>query len=197
MRSVPLGLRAAGQFTTWPARTWCRIYVDVPEMEANYVVPEPRPRYNQPAVRGEEIDASVTRTSWSLMVQSRTLRADIDLHPNAHQSARNVRSWAGRNRTAQRHNGAACMCGEIGNQNVCYAYQDGKAVEFPLQTGINDGKWIEVTRKRVDDRWVPLTGSENIVQGDLQELSSGQAVDVVRQSSQPIAPHAGQPPDRQ
>ena len=61
-----------------------RISCDVPEMEASYVVPGTKATVRIPAVQGDKIDAKVTRTSWSLMVQSRTLRAEIDLpNPNA------------------------------------------------------------------------------------------------------------------
>ena len=56
---------------------------------------------------------------------------------------------------------------EVSNENVCYVYEGDKAIQVPLQTGISDGKWVEITRKRVDNHWVALTGSEDVIQGDL------------------------------
>ncbi|MCS6849777.1 MAG: hypothetical protein NZ700_01245 [Gemmataceae bacterium] len=67
-----------------------RVYVDVPETEANFVVSEvdrtngsSRPVTSAwvriQALQDDEIPATVTRTSWGLNVRSRTLRAEIDL----------------------------------------------------------------------------------------------------------------------
>ena len=58
-----------------------RVYVDVPEMDANYVAKGTQARVRIPAFDHAEVAAKVTRTSWSLNVQTRSLRAEIDL-PN-------------------------------------------------------------------------------------------------------------------
>jgi hypothetical protein len=67
---------------------------------------------------------------------------------------------------------------EIGNQRCCYLYEGGKAVRTVLQTGIDDGKWVEVNKKRVKGRWADLTGAEAVIVGDLSELTNGQRVKV-------------------
>ncbi len=161
-----------------------RIYVDIPEMEANYVAPGTKAVIGFPARENQEINAAVTRTSWSLQPRSRTLRAEIDL-PNP--DARLLPGmYAYGTVVIDRRDVRALPVGcivEVGNQNVCYTYEGGKAMQMPVQTGIDDGKWIEVARKKVDGRWVPLNGSEQVIEGDLQELTSGQQVEVSDQPS--------------
>ncbi len=73
---------------------------------------------------------------------------------------------------------------EIGNQNCCFLYEDGKAVKTPVQTGISDGKWVAVLKKRTSDGWAVLTGNEKVILGNLSELSDGQPVQVVGTSSE-------------
>ncbi|HEY2253905.1 MAG TPA: efflux RND transporter periplasmic adaptor subunit, partial [Planctomycetaceae bacterium] len=77
-----------------------RIFVDIPEQDANYVHVGTKATVRIRAFRDQLIPATVTRTSWALNVKSRTLRAEIDLHnsetPEAyrdlgdHQSGTNV-----------------------------------------------------------------------------------------------------------
>ncbi len=158
-----------------------RVYIDVPEAEANYIGPETRAKISIPALADQEFDASVTRTSWSLMLRSRTLRAEVDL-PNT--DARLLPGmYAYGTILINRHDVLAvplhCIV-EVGNQNVCYLYENGKSVRTPVQAGINDGKWVELLRKQDDGRWVPFTGSEDVIRGDLAELSNGQEVDVMQ-----------------
>ncbi len=56
-----------------------RIFVDVPEGDANYVKAGTKASVLIRAFRDRWIPAAVTRTSWALNVKSRTLRAEIDL----------------------------------------------------------------------------------------------------------------------
>ena len=56
-----------------------RIFVDVPEQDANYVKIGSKASVLVRAYRDEPIEGTVTRTSWALNVKSRTLRAEIDL----------------------------------------------------------------------------------------------------------------------
>ena len=57
-----------------------RIFVDVPEQDANYVKVGTKASVLARAYRDKELPGKVTRTSWALNVKSRTLRAEIDLH---------------------------------------------------------------------------------------------------------------------
>ena len=58
-----------------------RIFVDIPEQDANFVHIGTKATVLVKAFRDQPIQGSVTRTSWALNVKSRTLRAEIDL-PN-------------------------------------------------------------------------------------------------------------------
>ena len=58
-----------------------RIFVDIPEQDANYVHIGTKATVLAKAFRDEPIPGTVTRTSWALNIKSRTLRAEIDL-PN-------------------------------------------------------------------------------------------------------------------
>jgi HlyD family secretion protein len=58
-----------------------RIFVDIPEHSANYVKVGTKAAVLIKAFRDQPILGTVTRTSWALQVDSRTLRAEIDL-PN-------------------------------------------------------------------------------------------------------------------
>ena len=56
-----------------------RIFVDVPEQDANYIHIGTKASVLAKAYRDEPIPATVTRTSWALNMKSRTLRAEIDI----------------------------------------------------------------------------------------------------------------------
>ncbi len=59
-----------------------RVFVDIPEIDANYVTRGTQAHVHVKSLEDADISSEVTRTSWSLNVQSRTLRAEIDL-PNS------------------------------------------------------------------------------------------------------------------
>jgi hypothetical protein len=73
---------------------------------------------------------------------------------------------------------------QIGNQTYCYLALDGKAVRTPVQTGVSDGTWVEVTRKLVrpagssEGTWQAFDGTENVIDGDLSLVSDGLPVTV-------------------
>jgi multidrug efflux pump subunit AcrA (membrane-fusion protein) len=56
-----------------------RIFLDVPEMEANGIQPGSQAHVKIEAVDNMAFPAEVTRTSWALNAKSRTLRAEIDI----------------------------------------------------------------------------------------------------------------------
>ena len=156
-----------------------RVFLDVPEMEANGVGPGSPATVRIQAVDDEEFHATVTRTSWGLHARTRTLRAEVDLKNSRGRILPNM--YATGQVQVKRPNVWSLPMGtivEIGNQNCCYLFEDGKAVQTPVQVGINDGKWVEVTRKRAKGGWVPFDGKEEVVEADLSEISDGQSVRV-------------------
>ena len=85
-----------------------RIFVDIPEQDANYVHIGTKATVLAKGYRDQPIPGTVTRTSWALNVKSRTLRAEIDLpNPDSQLSARDVRLRQGDHRAARRAGAAA------------------------------------------------------------------------------------------
>jgi HlyD family secretion protein len=156
-----------------------RVFVDIPEVDANNVANETPVHVHVPAMADADIKARVTRTSWSLNVQTRTLRAEIDL-PNP--KARLLPGmYAYATVVIQRSDVRAvprATVTQLGNQNCCYLLDDGKAWKTPVQAGVSDGKWIEVVKKLTHGEWLPFTGKEEIIVGDLAEISDGEEVSV-------------------
>ncbi len=156
-----------------------RIFVDVSETEANGVGPGSPATVRIPAVDTEEITATVTRLSGALQNRTRTLRVEIDLknpdgrilpgmYAYGEVQIKRENVWALPLKTVTM----------IDNQNYSYFYENGKAVQTAVQTGIDDGKWVEVTMKKKMGKWVPFDGTEQVIEGDLSEISDGQAVRV-------------------
>jgi multidrug efflux pump subunit AcrA (membrane-fusion protein) len=154
-----------------------RIFLDVPEMEANGIDVGGKARVTIQAVDNLEFPAEVTRTSWALSAKSRTLRTEIDIpnpdgriRPNmyAYGTVELTRAdvWAVPLRAVTQR----------GNQAYCYVVEDGKAVLLPLRLGIDDGTWVEVSWKRSKENWIPFDGSERILVGELSQLSDGEPV---------------------
>jgi HlyD family secretion protein len=156
-----------------------RIYVDVPEAESHYVDRGTKARVRIQSLDDAEIEGAVARTSWALNVQSRTLRAEIDL-PNKDAKMRPGMYAYGSIEIERRNVRSVPMAAviEIGNENVVYLHKDGKAKRTPVQTGINDGKYVEVFRKKVNDKWESFSGDEEVILGDLPELRDGEKVRV-------------------
>jgi HlyD family secretion protein len=160
-----------------------RVYVDIPEMDASSVTRGTQAHVRVQALRDEEIPATVTRTSWSLQRETRTLRAEIDLD---NPTARLLPGMYAYGKVLIHHSDVHAIpeaaVVELGNQNCCYLYEDGKAVQTPVQTGISDGKWVEAAKKRVGGTWTDFTGEEKVILGDLSELTDGQKVKVIEET---------------
>ncbi len=73
---------------------------------------------------------------------------------------------------------------QVGNEKCCYLVVDGKAVRTPVQVGVSDGSWVEVTGKLVhspgqpEGAWLEFDGTEAVADGDLSLVSDGQPVTV-------------------
>jgi len=163
-----------------------RIFVDIPEEDADYVKIGSKATVLAKAFRDQELPASITRTSWALNVKSRTLRAEIDmpnpdsrLLPGMYAYGKVVIERPGVRALPQK----ALVSG--GGQTFCWLYENGHAVRSEIETGVSDGEWVEVTRRRVPASqtagtsqvsWTPIDGSEQVILGDLSILSEGTPV---------------------
>jgi multidrug efflux pump subunit AcrA (membrane-fusion protein) len=184
-----------------------RIFVDIPEQDANYVHAGTKGTVHIRAFRDQLIPATVTRTSWALNIKSRTLRAEIDLH-NTHtpvayddrQGHEVVKSkeiasgiqilpgmYAYGKVIIERPNVLALPVAALthtGEKTYYWRYINGHAMRTEVQTGVSDGDWVEVTNHQLADAptakdpWVPLNGSEQVIVGDLSTLTEGSAVNL-------------------
>jgi multidrug efflux pump subunit AcrA (membrane-fusion protein) len=165
-----------------------RIFVDIPEQDANYVQIGTKATVLARAFRDQELPASVTRTSWALNVTSRTLRAEIDL-PNP--DSRLLPGMYAYGKVVIERPGVRALPMDAlvyeGDRTFCWRYEDGRALRTELETGVNDGEWIEVTNRRIpashavppgEVPWTPFTGSEQVIRGDLSILTEGVPVRV-------------------
>lgn len=169
-----------------------RIFVDVPEEDANFVQVGSRAKILARAFRDQEISGTVTRTSWALNVKSRTLRAEIDLPNPDSKLLPGMYAYARLpiERKGVRALPVAALI-YVGDRTYFLQHQNGRAVRTEIQTGVSDGEWIEVLNRRTtlaandppdDSTWAPLDGSEQVILGDLSILADGTPVEVVAPS---------------
>jgi RND family efflux transporter MFP subunit len=168
-----------------------RIFVDIPEQDANYVQIGTKGSVLARAYRDVPIPGSVTRTSWALNVKSRTLRAEIDLPNPGSQLLPGMYAYA--NVIIERPGVRALPVSSLthsGDRTFCWTYQDGHAERREIRTGVSDGDWVEVTnlltadQSAADDSWVPINGKEQMILGDLSILTDGSPVQVESDSNE-------------
>ncbi len=166
-----------------------RVFVDVPEQDADDVKVGNKAAVLARAFRDEEIPATVTRTSWALNIKSRTLRTEIDL-PNP--GGRLLPGMYAYSKVMIEHKGVRAIplntLEKSGERMFCMLHKDGKAVRTEVQTGVDDGTWVEVAARRAprdDDEevsdgpgWVPFDGTEQVILGDLSLIADGMTVEV-------------------
>jgi multidrug efflux pump subunit AcrA (membrane-fusion protein) len=166
-----------------------RVFVDVPEQDANFIRIGSKASVLARAYRDQPIAGNVTRTSWALNSKSRTLRAEIDLKnpggrllPGMYADAKVIIErpdvWAL----------PVAALVYVGETTFCWNYEDGRARRAEIRTGVSDGEWIEVTGLQVPaaaseaDQWTPIDGKEQVILGDLSILSDGGPVTLAQES---------------
>jgi multidrug efflux pump subunit AcrA (membrane-fusion protein) len=161
-----------------------RVFVDVPERDAKHVHVGSPARVKIWSYKDEWLPASVTRLSWALNVKSRTMRAEIDL-PNPGAEIRPDMYAYGKvvvERTGVQSLPKSAFS-HAGGKSFIWRYEKGRAVRTEVQTGIEDGEWIEVTNRHVprqsagEEEWTPINGSERVLWGSkLSALTEGAPV---------------------
>jgi HlyD family secretion protein len=180
-----------------------RVYVDIPEADANFVHIGSKASVLIAAYRDQPIPGTVTRTSWALNIKSRTLRAEVDLHnpesrvlPGMYAYAKvdieRQGVWA-LPVSALMHLGEQTIL-RVGQKAFCWIYKDGRAERTEVETGLmgdldpsTGDQWIEVTNRRAasseaattpPEPWTPFDGTEQMILGDLSILADGGAVKI-------------------
>jgi multidrug efflux pump subunit AcrA (membrane-fusion protein) len=158
-----------------------RVVVAVPEADAALVRPGTVVKLTLPALRPAAREGKVTRTSWALDPQSRTLQAEIDL-PNKDRLVRPgmyvTASLTARVPAATTLPAAAVA--RQGDDLVAYRVEGGKAVQVVLRTGLRDERHVEVLqyRRPGDVVWATPTGRDEFVGQLTAELSDGASLEV-------------------
>ncbi len=165
-----------------------RIFVDIPEQDANFVHPGSKATVIAKAYRDEPLEGTVTRIAWALNQKSRTLRAEIDLKNPGSQLLPGVYAYV--NLRIERP-GVRAMpesaLSHSGDQAYYWSYENGRAVKTEVQTGVSDGEWIEVINRRIpssgemaeaEPPWQPIDGTEQVILGDLALHVDGAPVEV-------------------
>ncbi len=177
-----------------------RVFVDIPEKDANFVHIGSRASVLVRAYRDQPIVGTVTRTSWALNVKSRTLRAEVDLPNTGTQLLPGMYAYA---KVIIDRPGVLAVplsaLTYVGEKTFYWTLEDGKAKRVEVQTGITgdrdpkatEGQWIEVTNREVAppgpggaDQWVPIDGKERVLLGDLTVLAEGTPVEVAKPAEQ-------------
>jgi HlyD family secretion protein len=165
-----------------------RIFVDIPESDANFVNIGTKATVLARAFRDTELPATVTRVSWALNMKSRTLRAEIDLPNPGSRLLPGMYAYV--KVIIERPNAVSLPINAIaydGDQTYCWLYDKGHAVRTELETGVSDENWIEVTNRRtpVDPEaprdsipWIPIDGKEQAILGELSSLTDGAPVEL-------------------
>lgn len=176
-----------------------RIFVDIPELDANYVQIGTKAKVQIRGFKDQWIPSTVTRTSWALNVKSRTLRAEIDLKNTDSQILPGMYAYG---KVIIEHPNARAVPEAAlihsGDQTFCWMYKDGHAMRTEIQTGISDGTWTEVTNRQEapkepgEEPWVPIDGKEQLILGDLTVLSQGAEVQLAKSSTKSAGEDAKQ-----
>jgi len=166
-----------------------RIFIDIPEIDANYVGRGTRASVLIQAYRDEPIEGAVTRTSWALNVKTRTLRAEIDLPNTGSKILPGMYAYA--SVPVARTNVWALPVSALaysGDKTFYWTSDKGRAVRVEVRTGAANDEWVEVLLRRAPGpnsggRWAAIDGSESVIVGDLSTLAEGEPVQVAEAGS--------------
>ena len=148
-----------------------RVFVSIPEVEASYVDLGDPVTLELPSLRGAEITAKVTRTSYALDSANRSLEAIIDLDNAAGQLRPG--SFATAKIVLQEKKEVLVLPSAAvvrqGKEAFCYRLIGGKASKTPLQLGIKVGDDFEVA--------AGISDGETVILNKAAALKDGQAVE--------------------
>jgi hypothetical protein len=114
-------------------------------------------------------------------VKSRTMRAEIDLSNPGGQVRPGMYAYG--KVVVERPNVRALPKSAIthaGGKSFIWRYENGRAARTEVETGIEDGQWIEVTNRHTksnsadEEHWAPIDGMEQVLSGSkLSTLTEG------------------------
>lgn len=166
-----------------------RVVVQVPEYNAPLVKDGADAVVNVPSLR-RDIPGKVTRSSWMLDTQSRTLRAEIFLDNNLTNPKEDLQAgmYVNVDIIADLPNVLTLPVDAILVENTrtyCYMVEDGKAKRVNIQLGVDNGRVIQLLLKQQpsskegeEGEWVKFTGNERIIVSNLTTIRDDQPVTV-------------------
>jgi membrane fusion protein, multidrug efflux system len=147
-----------------------RVYVYVPERACSLVRRGTPVTMRFDGLPGRIFKATVTRYANSLDLATRTMMTEIDIDNHSHQLY--PRMYAHVTLDLVRHPDAIRLpvgvVGESGKGAYVLAVRDGRLRKLPVSTGINDGRYVEITSG--------LRDSELVVSDPNPGLTEGEAV---------------------
>jgi HlyD family secretion protein len=171
-----------------------RIFVQVPETDADWVRIGTPATVRVRALQGQEFKGNVTRTAWSLNQVSRTLLTEIDLpNPELPKLGRRLRpgmyvhatifvEWRDMLTVPA---SAVVTEGDVnvGYQAFCYLVENGRVKRTQIEIGARNDQLVEVLKKRAhgakngdEPQLDDFTGNEAIATG-ATGLTDGQLVE--------------------
>jgi RND family efflux transporter MFP subunit len=165
-----------------------RVFVDVPEQDANYVSVGTPAEVRLEAFNDLVLSSKVARTSWALNLQTRTLRAEIDL-PNIDTKllpGMYAYGYVKIIRQGVMAIPAACVV-KRGEDRVVYLHQDGKAKKARVRLGPTDGTWVELVAIEKDGLFAPPNAAMELIQGDPDEMQDESPVKVIKPETKEAA----------
>jgi HlyD family secretion protein len=166
-----------------------RVFVDIPELDGNYVKIGTKASVLVQAYSSVAMNASVTRTAWALNLKSRTLRAEVDLVNRHAQLLPGMYAYG--TVIIERKGVRALPVSALsyrGDRTYCWIHEKGRAFETEIETGLSNQDWIEVIARRAPDAPMsstggqmsqPVDGSEEVIVSDVTTLISGELVQAV------------------
>lgn len=148
-----------------------RLFVDVPETEAAFVDVGDAVSIRVPALAGRDVEAAVTRTSWSLDVANRSLLVEIDI-PNPDGKLRPGMFATASIRLEERADVLALPATAIdfeGHDAFCWCVESEHVTRQPIQIGLHVGDQVEIVAGIEGDQVVVLRGVEALQEGQTVE----------------------------
>ena len=184
VQAPPAGDKNGGTALFQVVRTdQVRIFVDVPEADAPFVLDKGPARVQVQALEDREFTGSVTRSSWLLSNTTRTLRVEIDL-PNRKGLFRpGMYAYA---RLPVEHSALTVPASSVfhqDDQDWVVRIVENKAVRTPVRLGLRQGPRVEVLRKQIRSAadagtWEDFTSADVVVLDNPSTLADDQKVQV-------------------
>ncbi|MFO1095379.1 MAG: efflux RND transporter periplasmic adaptor subunit [Planctomycetaceae bacterium] len=150
-----------------------RVYLDVPEAEAGFVSDGDPAFVRVQALSGREYTAKVSRTSWALANENRSLRVEIDIE-NQDDLLRPGMYATVKITLDQRPNVLTLPATAVvrdGTQTQVCVVRDGKIARTPVHLGLRAGDDVEIVSGVTEADEVVLIRSDGLADGQAVEIN--------------------------